>query len=253
MFYFLVAAERFLSDKTAEFPQSIIINPKPLRCPDILLTQLKNCLTSIFRAKKLLSQLTRRPINTMKRYLLIAMLLLAAPLALGSPTQTKTPQEKEASRNATRERLRTLLDASGPKKGINISFRQSTAQPYNFVGVLREGLTNADSFEVVIGVTADETIGFRIYPHYKGGYINVNKARDSAGLMRQLLRLSDKNFLFWGMDDSTDIFAGYTFTLESGFPDRAIEIVLYSIRPLDKYVGDMRPTVDGSSGLPPAD
>jgi hypothetical protein len=75
----------------------------------------------------------------------------------------------------------------------------------------------------------------------------VNKAKDSTGLMRQLLRLSDKNFLFWGMDDSADVFAGYTFTLESGFPDRAIEIVLYSIRPLDKYVGEMRPMVDGSA------
>jgi len=65
------------------------------------------------------------------------------------------------------------------------------------------------------------------------------------------LNLSDKNFLFWGMDGTGDIFAGYTFTLESGFPDKAIEIVLYSVRPLDKYVGDMRPAVDGS--VAPAD
>jgi hypothetical protein len=187
----------------------------------------------------------------MKRYLIVVvLLLLAAANAFGSPTQTRTPQEKEAARNATREKLRALLETSGPKKGINISFRQSTKQPYNFVGVLREGLTYAESLEVVVGVTADETIGFRVYPHYKGGYINVNKAKDTAGLMRQLLRLSDKNFLFWGMDDSTDIFAGYTFTLESGFPDKGIEVVLYSIRPLDKYVGEMRLAVDGSIVTP---
>ena len=66
------------------------------------------------------------------------------------------------------------------------------------------------------------------------------------GLMKQLLILSNHNFLFWGMDDSGDVFAGYTFTLESGFPDKAIEIVLYSIAPLDAYVGKMRPNVDGS-------
>ena len=68
--------------------------------------------------------------------------------------------------------------------------------------------------------------------------------------MRQLLRLSDKNFLFWGMDDSSDVFAGYTFTLESGFPDRAIEIVLYSIKPIDKYVGEMSALSMAGSGTP---
>ncbi|HEX9544548.1 MAG TPA: hypothetical protein VF955_05140, partial [Pyrinomonadaceae bacterium] len=90
----------------------------------------------------------------------------------------------------------------------------------------------------------DETIGFRIYPRYRGSYMNINKARDPSALMQQLLLLNDKNFLFWGRDDSGDVFAGYTFTLESGFPDRSIEIVLYSIRPLDKFVGDMRPNID---------
>jgi hypothetical protein len=48
------------------------------------------------------------------------------------------------------------------------------------------------------------------------------------------------------VDDTRDILAGYTFTLESGFPDKAIEIVLYSIDPLDPYVGEMRPFVDGT-------
>ena len=65
--------------------------------------------------------------------------------------------------------------------------------------------------------------------------------------MRKLLNLSDHNFLFWGADDTGDVFAGYTFTLESGFPDKAIEIVLYSIAPLDQYVGQMRPFIDGSA------
>jgi hypothetical protein len=176
----------------------------------------------------------------MKRLLVIIALTLSA--AAGASAQT--PQDKTASRNATREKLRQLLAASGPKRGIEIPFRQSDKQPYNFVGVKRGGLTNAEGFEVVVGVSNDETIGFRIYPYYKGGYVNIDKARNGPGLMRKLLNLSDHNFLFWGADDTGDVFAGYTFTLESGFPDKAIEIVLYSIAPLDEYVGQMRPFID---------
>jgi hypothetical protein len=157
----------------------------------------------------------------------------------------QTPQQKEASRAATREKLRTLLATSGPKKGIEINFKQSDKNPWNFVGIKRGGLTNAEGFEVVVGISTDETIGFRIYPYYKGTYVNVGKANNGAGLMRKLLNMSDHNFLFWGADDTDDVFAGYTFTLESGFPDKALEIVLYSITPLDQYVGEMRPFIDG--------
>ena len=84
--------------------------------------------------------------------------------------------------------------------------------------MLREGLTNADSLEIVIGVTLDETIGFRIFPHYKGGYINVDKAKDSVGLMRQLLLPSDKNFLYWGMMSRLDILFAILSRSNLGFP-----------------------------------
>ena len=177
----------------------------------------------------------------MKRLLVI--IALAAAAAAGASAQT--PQEKAAAREATRERLRQLLAASGPKRGIEIAFRQSDKNPFNFVAVKRGGLTNAEGFEIIVGVSNDETIGFRIYPYYKGAYINIDKARNGTGLMRQLLNLSDHNFLFWGADDTGDVFAGYTFTLESGFPDKAIEVVLYSIAPLDQYVGQMRPLIEG--------
>lgn len=63
--------------------------------------------------------------------------------------------------------------------------------------------------------------------------------------MRLLLRLSDKAFLFWGMDEADDVFTGYTFTLESGFPKEAIRVVLRSILNSDKFVGEMRPFLDG--------
>ncbi len=175
----------------------------------------------------------------MKRFL--AVLLFALVMIIGVPAVYS--QTEDAARVRTREQLSALLDRAGPK--INVSFRQSQKQPFNFIGVMKEGLTNADSLEIVIGVTAKQTISFRIYPHYKGAYINVDKARNSLSLARQLLRLSDQAFLYWGMDDTSDVFAGYTFTLESGFPEEAITIVLRSIVNLDKFVGDMKAAVDG--------
>lgn len=179
--------------------------------------------------------------------IIIAMLgIFSCALAAAVQTAAQTPAQKEAARVEAREKLRALLASSGPKRGIEIAFRQSEKQPFNFVGVKRDKFANADGFEVVIGVSTDQTIGFRIYPYYKDGYINVEKVRNAPGLMRKLLNLSDHNFLFWGVDDTGDVFAGYTFTLESGFPDKAIEIVLYSIAPLDPYIGQMRPFIDGT-------
>jgi len=186
----------------------------------------------------------------MKIVLFIAAVSIAAfcslEVAAQSPAPTPLSAEKQAKRDATRERLRAVLN--NVPSGIPITFKQSDKQPYNFVGVYKSTeLKNSGGFEVVIGVSGDETIGFRIYPYYNNGYINLDKARNGAGLMRQLLRLSDTNFLYWGADATGDVFAGYTFTLESGFPEEAIRIILWSIKPLDQYVGDMRPNIDGTS------
>jgi len=153
--------------------------------------------------------------------------------------------DEAADRIRTREQLAALLEKTGAE--INVDFKQSQKQPFNYTGSLKVGLVNTESFEIVISVTPKDTIGFRIYPHYNKGYINVDKVKDRAGLMRLLLRLSDRAFLFWGADESGDIFTGYTFTLESGFPQEAIRIVLRSIVNSDKFVGEMRPFIDGSS------
>lgn len=175
--------------------------------------------------------------------LAVSIAAAAQPAHQTQPTTTTAPTSQEtASRDANREKLRTLLNAEGPK--INVTFRQSDKQPYNFVGVLSTGLTNADNFEVVISVSAQDTIHFRIYPHYKGAYLNVDKALNSAAVMRQMVRFSDKNFLYWGADDTFDIFAGYNFTLESGFPDASIRVVLKSIAKLDQYVGELKSSIE---------
>ena len=183
----------------------------------------------------------------MKRVLFGIFLLITIFLAVTLSTFAQTDQQKAADRAATREKLRTLLLNSGPKKGIDIPFKQSDKNEWNFVGVARNSLTYADSYEVVVGVSNDQTVGFRVYPVYKGNYINIDKARNPLGLSRQLLEYSNKNFLFWGMDETADVFAGYTFTLESGFPDKSIEVVLYSIRALDQFIGPMRRNIDGTT------
>jgi hypothetical protein len=173
----------------------------------------------------------------LKRLMLSAALLLAAA----------APASAQPERDSVREKVRTLLAAEQGRSDINVNFRQSTVNEYNFIGSMTTGLTNSESLEIVISVTKNATIGFRVYPHYNNGYINVDKARDPTGLMKQLLNLTDQNFLFWGIDDSHDTFSGYTITLESGFPYEAMVIVLRSIRNTDKYVGQMKPFINGSA------
>jgi hypothetical protein len=169
------------------------------------------------------------------------VVVLFAVLLAGGPAYAQQNQ-----RDATREKVRQVLDMAGPRSDVSVAFRQSTKNPYNFVGSMTTGLKNSDSLEIVVSVTKTDTIGFRIYPHYKSGYINIGKARDTNGLMRKLLYLSDLNFLFWGADDSADVFCGYTVTLESGFPQDALVVILRSIRNTDRFVGDLRPFIDGS-------
>lgn len=178
-------------------------------------------------------------IPDMFRVLIFLAIFAAAPAAFSQETNPN------ATRDKTRERLNALLQRLGPDMGV--TFKASSKSQYVFTGVLRDGLKNADQFEIVISVSTSDTIGFRIFPHYKGAYINIDKAKNSVQLLRKLVQLNDTTFLFWGADDSGDVFTGYTFTLESGFPDKAIEIVLSSIKNSDQFVGELRPSIDASN------
>jgi len=172
----------------------------------------------------------------MFRLAILFLVLTTAPLVFA---------QENAAREKTRERMSGLLARVGPE--IKVAFQPSSKSPFVFTGSMREGLTNSDSLEIVINVTDKDTISFRIYPHYKGGYINIDKARNTMQLLRKIAQLNDATFLFWGADDTGDVFSGYTFTLESGFPDEALKIVLSSIKNSDKFVGEMRPSIDGSN------
>jgi hypothetical protein len=191
--------------------------------------------------------------GTVNSKLIVLAVLLAACTSLTSSSaiaqSSSTTAQANASspeRDAMREKLRAALASVGARSDVQVSFKQSTKNPYNFIGTM-SGLSNSDYLEIVISVTKSNTIGFRIYPHYKGAYINLARAKDGPALMHKLLYYSDQNFLFWGADDGGDVFAGYTMTLESGFPQENIAIVVRSLRNQDKYVGEMRPLIDGSS------
>ncbi len=187
----------------------------------------------------------------MKRSVRVLVCVLAISLgvpAVRAQLAAQTPLNDDARRDRTREQLAQLLAKVGPE--VHVTFAQSQKNPYNYSGNLREGLANIEYFEIVFGVTSRNLISLRVFPFYKGNYINVDKVRDSLSLLRQLARLSDRAFLFWGADASGDVFTGYSFTLESGFPEENIRTVLRSIANSDDFIGELRPAIDGSNAAP---
>lgn len=163
---------------------------------------------------------------------LIVMALLA------TSARMVRAQDDDADRTATRERVRNALKDIGPRMGV--TFRQSERQPFNFVGSLTDGLNNAESMEVLLLIGHQDVLHVQVYPHMPGNkYINVDRSPNGTGLMRKLLSYNDGQFFYWGMDDVYDVFAAFTFTLESGFPAEALDVVLRSVPLLDKKVGEM--------------
>ena len=160
---------------------------------------------------------------------LVLLTLLAA---------SASAQNDDANREATRERVRAALQATGPR--MNVNFKQSERQPFNFVGSLTDGLTNSESMEILILIGRNDVLTVQAYPHLTGNkYINIDRSPNGTGLMRRLLSNNDGQFFYWGMDDVYDVFAAFTFTLESGFPSESLDMVLRSIPLLDKKVGEM--------------
>jgi hypothetical protein len=168
----------------------------------------------------------------------ILVLLLVAPVFA---------QNLSPTRDQTRDMVRASLTKYGALDEVNTTFRQSDKEPYNFIGIMRSGLKNAESLEIVVSVSSQSTIHFRVYPHFNNGYLNLDKVKDSNGFMRKMLSYNDKNFLFWGSDETNDVFAGYTITLESGYPEEVMRVVVRSIHNTDQFVGEMRPFIDGSA------
>ena len=172
----------------------------------------------------------RIPIRGLIAIALFGAAVLAAPVS--------AQKIDTATRNSNRAQLGAILADAGPNAGME--FKQSSENPYNYSAFLTTGLSTAESVEVVVGATDSDTIFVRAFPKYKGNYVNVAKVKDPALLARRLLALSPRTFMFWATDESGDIYYGFTFTLESGFPREAIRIVIRSIANHDQYLTEIK-------------
>lgn len=161
--------------------------------------------------------------------------VLSATSVWGSAAQTNA----DALRARTRDRLFALVRTYAPT--LHFKIYRHDDDPFTIEAIYDKDLKHAPRFETWISVTRQQTIQFRVYTQWYEGYLNIDKAQDSDGFMQRLLQLSDKDFFFWAADEDKDVFAGFTFTLESGFPEEAIKVVIRSIPLLDRDIGELEP------------
>ncbi len=164
-----------------------------------------------------------------------AILTVCAVGGLGAQTDT------DAVRDSTRRQLEALLSTYGPAREMR--FQRSADQPFDMVGVFEKPMLYVSRLEIIVSVTRQRTIGVRVYPRRHGAHVNLDRVRRRSLFMETLLRDADQSFLHWALDQNLDLFAGFTFTLESGFPEDAIEVVIRSIPLLDRPVGELVPLI----------
>ncbi len=169
----------------------------------------------------------------MRAILPVRLWAVLSASAIGAARAQRVSDEVRAE---TRNRLDSLLHAYGPT--LKMRFYRDSDDPFEFGGVLDKDLRYAWRFELVINVTLQNMIGIWVYLMFSDR-INMENVRDPNGLARQILRFTAHNFLHWGVDDVSDVFAAYTFTLESGFPEEAVKVVLRSIPLVDESVGEI--------------
>ncbi len=170
---------------------------------------------------------------------------LYAILSLGGRSAAaSTPADtvSTATRLETRGKIEALLTTSAKALGFRRWYRDDN-DPFEILAFYDQGLKYASRMEVKIIVTHQNTIGFRVFPHWNGpgpgSYIDLDYVKDAKGLMQRALQLSAENFMFWGLDPSKHMFASFTVTLESGFPDAVVRVVLQSVPLVDDSVGDL--------------
>ena len=170
---------------------------------------------------------------------------LCTILALGGHgVAVATPADTvpTATRVETRAKVEALLTTYSKALGFRKWYR-SADEPFDVLAFYDRGLKYASRLEVVIVVSRQNTVGIRVFPHWNGpgpgDFIDLDNVRDAPGLMQRALQLSSENFMFWAVDGSHHMFAAYTITLESGFPDAAVRVVLESVPLVDDSVGDL--------------
>ena len=166
--------------------------------------------------------------------------LAALALAVSGLQPLAAQSANDSVQAATLEQMKAVIATYEPAKTIRW-YRANDA--FDLDGFYDKGLRWASRLEIYITVTRQSTIWVRVYPQYYGHHINLNRVHDPNGLMQQMLRFSYHNFFFWGLDDKREAFAGYQFTLESGFPEASVKEVIKSIPLIDESVGDLTPFI----------
>ena len=172
----------------------------------------------------------------MRTVLLAGLWAVLTMSGVGAAAQADADAVREMTH--TRDKLDSLLHAYGSTLKMRF-YRSSDNDPFQIEGFFDKDLHYASRFELQFNVTPQNTIGVRVYPDLYNERINIDDARRSNDLALQLLHFSAHSFFSWGADDASNVFARFTFTLESGFPDEAIKVVLRSIPLLDDSVGEM--------------
>src|SRR5579862_4739141 len=116
---------------------------------------------------------------------------LFAILSLGGgrvAAATPTDTVSTATRVETRGKLEALLTTYAKTLGFRRWYR-SDDNPFAIQMFYDRDLRYASQLEIVINVTRQNTIGFRVFPHWEspgpGDYIDLDQARDPQGLMQE--------------------------------------------------------------------
>lgn len=171
--------------------------------------------------------------------------VLGAVLTVSGVGPLAAQTDPVALQTAARDQLEALLSTYPPARAMH--FRRRPGDPFAIEGYLRKDLTYAADFHIVVVVTPKRTITFRVFPGYgEYYYLKLSNCRDPDGVMQKLLQFSYHTFFFWGVNDALDVFAGYTFTLESDFPEDAIKVVIRSIPLIDGSIGELADYIEAA-------
>ena len=178
------------------------------------------------------------------RLLRLATLLAAASIFIAAPASAQS-----TARDATREKVRQVLETAGARSDVNVAF-----PPEHERSVQLHRLDDREHGERRLdgGAGQHHEVRYDRLPGVSALQEGLHQPRPRERrerFARKLLLFTEQNYMYWGADEMGDVFSGFTISLESGFPQEVMVIVLRSIKSSDECVGELRPFIDGSKGI----
>ena len=164
------------------------------------------------------------------RSVAVLSVIVAVGVLAAAPLSAQKIDEAKRIRN--REQLLTVLRAAAD--ATHMTFERSKVNQFNYSAYLTVGLKYAESVEVVIGATDVDTIFMRAFPKVQGRLHERREGQGPDRLDAPATKAGGADVLLLGDDAQGDLFWGYTFTLEYGFPVDSIRIVLRSVQTHDR-------------------